>query len=320
VGRTMNKTDRMLAILLELQRRNPQRAEDLAAVFETSVRTIYRDMQALSEAGVPIVGEPGKGYSLMEGYFLPPISFTPGESVAILMGADFIGMRFDSDYAAHAERAKAKISAVLPPSVREEADQIRSAMKLLKSGAPPLAAGSQGETLKLLRRAVLDSHKVVFRYRKNSRNADEEAETIRTVYPYGLVLVNGAWILVAHCGLRQAIRHFRLSRMSELELTEGTFTRPTGFDLTRYSPPDDRNVWVRVLAEAPIAERVRESGNFFLDEVVDHEEGAVMSFRVRKPEELLPAVMSWGAGAVVLEPEELRVRVREEILKMAERY
>lgn len=316
----MNKTDRMLAILLELQRRNPQRAEDLAAVFETSVRTIYRDMQALSEAGVPIIGEPGKGYSLMEGYFLPPVSFTPGESVAILIGADFVAQRFDSDYAAHAERAKDKISAVLPPSVREEADHIRSAMKLLKSGAPPVGTGSQGDTLKLLRRAVLDRRKVVFRYRKNSRNTDEDVVTIRTVSPYGLVLVNGAWILVAHCGLREELRHFRLSRISELELTDVTFTRPSDFDLARYSPPDDRNVWVRVMAEAPIAERVRESGNFFLDEVLNQEEGTIMSFRVRKPEELLSAVLSWGAGAVVLEPEELRVRVREELLKMAERY
>ncbi len=57
------------------------RAEDLAAAFETSVRTIYRDIQALSEAGVPVIGAPGQGYSLMEGYFLPPVSFTVEEAV-----------------------------------------------------------------------------------------------------------------------------------------------------------------------------------------------------------------------------------------------
>lgn len=65
----MNKTERQFAIMLELQRSKVLRAEDLAAHFETSVRTIYRDMQALSEAGVPILGSPGHGYSLMEGYF-----------------------------------------------------------------------------------------------------------------------------------------------------------------------------------------------------------------------------------------------------------
>ncbi len=65
----MNKTDRLLAIVIELQRKGVLRAEDLAARFETSTRTIYRDIQALSEAGVPVVGAPGQGYSLMEGIF-----------------------------------------------------------------------------------------------------------------------------------------------------------------------------------------------------------------------------------------------------------
>src|SRR5690606_8413234 len=83
----VNKTDRMLAIVIELQRKGVLRAEDLAAKFETSVRTIYRDIQALSEAGVPVMGAPGVGYSLMEGYFLPPVSFTAEEAVALLIGA-----------------------------------------------------------------------------------------------------------------------------------------------------------------------------------------------------------------------------------------
>ncbi|MGI8477401.1 MAG: helix-turn-helix transcriptional regulator [Thermomicrobiales bacterium] len=67
----MNRTDRLLAVVLELQARGWVRAEDLAGGFETSVRTIYRDMQALSESGVPLVATPGRGYSLIEGYFLP---------------------------------------------------------------------------------------------------------------------------------------------------------------------------------------------------------------------------------------------------------
>lgn len=78
----MNKTERQLAITLELQRSKTLRAEDLASQFETSVRTIYRDIQALSEAGVPILGAPGQGYSLMEGYFLPPVRFTAEEAVS----------------------------------------------------------------------------------------------------------------------------------------------------------------------------------------------------------------------------------------------
>src|SRR6266545_780388 len=84
----MNRTDRLLAIVLELQRKGARRAEDLAATFETSKRTIYRDIQALCESGVPVVAQPGVGYSLVEGYFLPPVSFSVDEATMLLRGAE----------------------------------------------------------------------------------------------------------------------------------------------------------------------------------------------------------------------------------------
>jgi len=84
--------------MLELQSRKVIRGEDLAALLETSVRTIYRDIQTLSEGGVPIMGTQGTGYSLMDGYFLPPIRFTVEDAVTLLIGADFIEQRFDDDY------------------------------------------------------------------------------------------------------------------------------------------------------------------------------------------------------------------------------
>ena len=94
----MNRTDRLLAIVLELQARKQVRAEDLAATFEVSKRTIYRDMEALSESGVPLVSVPGQGYSLMEGYFLPPLSFTPDEATLLLLGNHFVAENFDAHY------------------------------------------------------------------------------------------------------------------------------------------------------------------------------------------------------------------------------
>src|SRR2546430_4197634 len=90
----MNRTDRLLAIVLELQGKGRQRAEDLAATFETSKRTIYRDIQALGEAGVPLISVPGRGYSLMKGYFLPPLSFTTDEATMLLLGSDFTAQNF----------------------------------------------------------------------------------------------------------------------------------------------------------------------------------------------------------------------------------
>src|SRR3712207_1675966 len=93
----MNRTDRLLGALLELQARGELRAEDLAHRFEVSVRTVYRDLQALSETGVPLVASPGKGYRLMEGYFLPPLTFSAPEAALLIAGGEYVRERVDPD-------------------------------------------------------------------------------------------------------------------------------------------------------------------------------------------------------------------------------
>lgn len=318
-GCSMNRTDRLLAIVLELQRYGVRRAEDLAAVFETSVRTIYRDMQALSEAGVPVIGAPGQGYSLMEGYFLPPVSFHPEEAVALILGTDFIRQRFDSEYAKHANTARDKIIAILPASVKSEAARLQSAMKLLAEGES-YGSGQEDRTLHLLRQAILEERKVSFHYRNIHRGPDALTETARTVAPYGLAWMNGSWILAAFCELRQEIRHFRLSRMNHVRLTEDRFVKPADFHFTGYRPEDDRNVMVRVRTSRRIASMVLESRNFYFESMEAVPEGALLTFRVRKPEDLLFTVMSWGSEAVVVEPEDLKHQLMEELLQMQKRY
>ncbi|GLI04715.1 transcriptional regulator [Paenibacillus tyrfis] len=315
----MNKTDRLLAIVIELQRKGVLRAEDLAARFETSTRTIYRDIQALSEAGVPVVGAPGQGYSLMEGYFLPPVSFTVEEAVALLIGTDFVEQKFDTGYGAKAQSARGKIEAVLPESVHSEASRVRATMRLLAAGDAPIS-GREKQYLEALRQAILERRKVKFHYSKNRPEVDGNRHSHRTTAPYGLILVRGSWILLAHCELRQELRHFRLSRMNGLAVLEDPFLFPPDFQLEDYLPADDRNVRVRILANPAIVDRVKETCSFYLETFEDREEGLVITFRVRQPEELLNWVLGWGANAVVLEPEALKIRVRQEAEKMLERY
>src|SRR4051794_186348 len=121
----MNRTDRLVAILLELQARGGLRAEDLAKRFEVSVRTIYRDLDALAEGGVPLVATPGKGYRLVEGYFLPPLAFTANEAALLVLGGEFVRRRIDADLQGPAGDALRKLSAVLPAERRAEVDRWR---------------------------------------------------------------------------------------------------------------------------------------------------------------------------------------------------
>ncbi|MDR4950370.1 helix-turn-helix transcriptional regulator [Neobacillus cucumis] len=315
----MNKTDRLLAIVLELQRKEVVRAEDLATLFETSVRTIYRDIQALSEAGVPIIGAPGTGYSLMKGYFLPPISFTVPEAVSLLIGTDFIEQRFDDDYRIKAQGARGKIEAILPESVRNETSRVRKAIRLLISDKQ-VKQSKEKEYLEKIRRAIIDERKISFHYAKRLADSDGNRHSFRTVAPYGLVLVQGSWMLVARCDLRQDIRHFRLSRMMELIDLGERFELPTHFNLREYTPPDDRHLLVRLLFNHDIADKVKESNNHYIEDMEEHQDGLHVILRVRQLEELLQWVLGWGAAAIVLEPESLRNRIREEAQKMFKRY
>ncbi|AOZ91212.1 helix-turn-helix transcriptional regulator [Paenibacillus crassostreae] len=315
----MNKTDRLLAIVLELQRNKVLRAEDLAATFETSVRTIYRDIQALSEAGVSVIGAPGQGYSLMEGYFLPPVSFTVEEAVALLIGTDFIEHWFDAYYGSKSRTSRGKIEAILPEPICSEASRIRKSFRLITT-AKDVVRIQEKAFLEAIRRAILEERKIRFRYSKRIAEVDGNRQSVRTVAPYGLVLHQGSWVLIAWCELRQEIRHFRLSRMSELIDLEDRFMLPADFHLDVYQPPDDRNIRVRIQVQPDIADKVRESNNFYIETVEDHTEGLLVTFRVREPEELLHSVLAWGSSVVVLEPESFRHRVRDELEKTLKRY
>lgn len=314
----MNKTDRLLAIVLELQRKDILRAEDLAAIFETSVRTIYRDIQALSESGVPIVGEPGVGYSLMEGYFLPPVSFDVEEAVSLLIGTDFVEQKFDTEYSTRAQTSRRKIEAILPESVRTEVSRVRTTIRLLTGGKE--VNRTEKTFLEMLRLAILEKRKVRFGYSKRMPEADGNRQSVRVVAPYGLVLMHGSWVLIGQCELRQQLRHFRLSRMNELIVLEDRFQLPEDFNLQDYKQTDDRHVYVRILAHSAIADKVKESSNFYLEAMEERADGLHVLFRVRQPEELLQWILGWGADMVVLEPESLRERIRAEVEKMLKCY
>ena len=162
----MNRTDRLLAIVLELQRKGQQRAEELAITFEVSKRTLYRDMQALSEAGVPIIAIQKKGYSLSEGYFLPPLRFTTEEALILALGSDLMGHTFDDQYRTAAEAAYRKIDAVLPDPLRQDVSYLSTNISFF--AANPLDE-KQRESLRQLRSAIAERRTVHFHYTKKGR-------------------------------------------------------------------------------------------------------------------------------------------------------
>ena len=298
----MNRTDRLLAIILELQARGHLRAEDLAAIFETSKRTIYRDMQALAEAGVPIVSMTGQGYSLVEGYFLPPLRFTTEEAIMLMLGSNSLARSFDEHYRRAAASASRKIEAVLPEPLRVEVREVQDSILLIGDTANE----HEADLLRQLRRAILERRRVRFRYHTRSR---EGAAQTREADPYGLINFGDAWYLVAHDHLRRDMRHFRLERMEQFVLLDKHFARPPDFHM---DPPDvDRNRprVVRLLFDPTVARWVRETRNFFIVQEEDTADGLLVTLRVRDADEIMAWLLGWGGRVRVLEPDEVRQRV-----------
>src|SRR5579859_2100103 len=297
----MNRTDRLLAIVLELQGKGRQRAEDLADTFETSKRTIYRDIQALGEAGVPLVSTPGRGYALMEGYFLPPLSFSADEATMLLWGSEVMAQNFDAQYRAAAESAGRKIAGVLPERLRDEVRLLQSSIVFVESGARSSPAVQA--KLQQLRRAIILRVTVRFRYQRRTGAAG--APTERQADPYGLAHIGAAWYLTAYCHLRRGMRNFRLDRMDDLMLLDQTFMRPADFKFG-VSRQEQRDLVVRALFDADVARWVRESPSFFAVGDEETPAGLLVTLRVRQEGDLLQWLLSWGRHVRVLEPQSLQ--------------
>jgi predicted DNA-binding transcriptional regulator YafY len=310
----MNKTDRLLAIVLKLQSGGGMRAEDLAAFFETSKRTIYRDIQALSEAGVPVIATPGQGYALLEGYFLPPLSFSSEEAIMLLLGAEYVARNFDDRYQAGANAAALKIEGVLPQAMAKEVSQLKESIRFVTHPA------ENPDLLKELRRAVLEQKTVRFRYHSRDSQASKELPTEREADPYGLVFVEGTWYMAAFCHLRQAIRNFRLDRMEDLTVTSKTFTRLPGFKLGQSEAAQVRNTTVRLLFAPEIVRRVRETRHYYNISEEETPEGLLVTSKVRRERDILNWVLSWGRQVRVLEPDSLRQAVQAEAQAILDNY
>jgi predicted DNA-binding transcriptional regulator YafY len=303
----MNRTDRLLAIVLALQARGRQRAVDLAELFETSPRTIYRDIQALSEAGVPLLAVPGQGYSLMEGYFLPPLAFTADEAAVLLLGSDVMAQSFDAGYRAAAEAAGRKIAAVLPERPRAEVEELRESLHFV-----PERANAPSESLARLRRAIFERTAVLLRYHTRYQTDESpDQPATREIDPYALVHMAGNWYLTGYDHLRGAVRTFRLDRIEEIALLARTFVRPRGAHLYgRESEP--RPIEIRALFDPEVTRWVREQRSFFTTEEKEVGDGLLVTLRVRQESEVLSWLLGWGRHVRVLEPASLRHRLAEE--------
>ncbi|MBL7837253.1 MAG: YafY family transcriptional regulator [Bacteroidetes bacterium] len=214
----MNRIDRIAAILIHLQSRRIVKAVDLAERFEISLRTVYRDIRTLEEAGVPITGEPGVGYSIMQGYHMPPVMFNRDEITALLTAEKLAGLLTDSVTEKHLNSAMIKIRAVLGNTDKAAIESLDDKIAVLPN---PYRKDEWRESavLKDITSAIENKHIIEITYYSN-----HSLETnIRRLEPIGLWFQAGRWHLVAWCQLRNDYRNFRIDRITDHQVCSETF-------------------------------------------------------------------------------------------------
>ncbi len=222
------RASRLLSILLLLQTRGRMTAEALAAEFEVSVRTVYRDIDQLSAAGAPVYADRGRvgGFQLMDGYRTRLTGLTDAEAETLFLGG-LSGPAAQMGFSGAVTTMQLKLLAALPPERQAAAERLAGRFHLDPVGW--YQNPDEAERLPAIAQAVWNSRRIVVRYES------WKGEVARTLEPLGLILKGGLWYLAARPAEgRREPRTYRVSNIVELTLAEQRFERPPGFDLAAW--------------------------------------------------------------------------------------
>jgi predicted DNA-binding transcriptional regulator YafY len=220
------RLSRLTSILIQLQARRLVKATVLADTFGVSVRTIYRDIKTLERAGVPIVTEEGKGYSLVDGYKIPPVMFTEAEANALLTAELIIQSSKDTSLISEFMSAVSKIRAVIPRNIKNRTETLEQKMGVTNTY---IDNSPKSKYLLEVQKALVDYLVLNIDYRNK-----EGEQTRRDVEPFAIYSnQNNEWVLVAFCRLRQDFRSFLLVNIKKLTITTEHF-EPHKMTFTQY--------------------------------------------------------------------------------------
>lgn len=222
----MNRIDRLFGILLLLQTKKYISADKIADQFQISTRTVYRDIKALLEQGVPISFEQPKGYYIVQGYFLPPVSFTSDEANALLIMERLVSRFGDKSIFTNYTSALNKVKAVLKHTQKEKLELLNESIKFQLN---PEWFNDEFDHLSHLQNAISDKCIIEIDYQnQNKESSKREVEAI------GLIFYAYNWHLIAWCHLRKEYRDFRVSRIVKVRNLNLPFRKTDHMQVSEY--------------------------------------------------------------------------------------
>lgn len=214
----MNRLERISSILVKLQTGRVITAQEISDQFDISLRTVYRDMKALEESGVPLYGSPGIGFSLVDGYRLPPLSFTTEEATSFLTAGKFIDKMTDNHNTLHFNSGLDKIRAVMRYAEKDYLEGIEKNIAVVGNYEPSIRIPA--DSTMLILRSITQSKAIEIGYTNKAGKT-----TVRRVEPVGCMYNHPNWHLIAWCTSSRAYRNFRIDRITHISTTEESFSR-----------------------------------------------------------------------------------------------
>ncbi len=212
----ISRLSRLTSILLKLQSKSAVKVQQLANSFGVSKRTIYRDLTALEQAGVPVVPLEGEGYKLMEGYVIPPVMLTESEANALVFGKKLIDKTKDESLIREFNTAIDKIKSVLRTSEKEKVDFLADRTIIGKNWQDETTSDFLSEIQKALTNFLV----IQIQYKR----AGQKEINTRNIEPFAIYHnMEENWVVIAWCRLRKEYRNFRVDRIRKLTLRDEHF-------------------------------------------------------------------------------------------------
>lgn len=302
----LKKLDRVTAILTQLQSKPLVRAQDLADKFEVSIRTIYRDVKTLENAGIPIVGEAGSGYSLMDGYKLPPVMFTKEEVLSFITAEKLMQKFLHQSLGNHYQTAMEKVRSVLKYSDKDLIQNIEKQIDVFNY--QPKTEDHIRNIIPIILESIADKKQLNVEY----KTVDSKV-SVRTIEVVGVFFEFNYWYVMAFCTLRNDFRQFRVDRILQIFKTQNPFLQEYG-QINDYRKNSGGNkTKVRLLVDKKIIGHLVNSKKYYgLTTEVETENGIELTFETDWIKDGFPRwLITFADYAEVLEPESLKVSLKE---------
>jgi predicted DNA-binding transcriptional regulator YafY len=312
----MNRIDRISAILIQLQSRRVVKASDIAQRFSISLRTVYRDVKTLEQAGIPIIGEAGVGYSIMDGYRLPPVMFTREEATAFLTAEKFVEKMTDASTIVNHKSAMYKIRAILRTAEKDMLEDIDDSIQVFKNRNLPIQVDN--DYIQPILNSIAQKNVLAIEYfaHHSQENTEREIECV------GIFFQDNYWHLIAFCRLRKDYRDFRIDRMKKLSITTQYFDsqHPTLKAYIAQTAKEKHLDTVVINVEKVVYPNLTYQ-KYYSGFVSEKDMGDVveMTFLTASLEGFARWFMMFGDRADILDPDSLRDRVREIIDALIQR-